>query len=699
MSDSMAMPSIARPYPTQGWSVQYPSPFFDIASTYMPQTIREMMRWFKYYSVMDDIAASTIRRLAAFPVTKIVFEEPDKDKRKLYEELFEDQLGLKSFLVRIGLDYFTFGNAFVSVLYPFKRFLVCMSPTKVSKDPEDHASKPCGAWSDIRRTEYKWKKKWFWGKCKKCGAQETRFEVVDRYLPMRSAIRLKCWDPEQIEILSADECVGEVYYYRPSDQVVKAIERGDRYTLETIPKVFLDAVRMGGAVRLDPRWVYHFKRQARSDTKNSGWGIGVLAGVLKKLFYKQVLLKAQEQLAHQHIVPLWVLYPSTSGDLNPFTDINLGTWRSTVERQIARWRRDPNYIPIMPIPLGFQQIGGDQSEAGIHQQLEAVNKDIIAGMGTLYELVFGGLSYSAASVSVRLAENDFSSYQHDLNRVAQQFIVGNVCRFIGLKPVKTRLQSLKMADDVQQKTALAQLLQFGVVSKRRLLEVYDIDADEDKEWREQELKDASKEMIETAIAQARAQAAGSEELQKAQIRMQLRMQRLQQEVQMELAEEAGMDPQAVEAAAQGVQEGGGFREVNVAGEPQPTQQEQVLQAMGGMAGGKGGGGGGGPPGKGGKGGGGDQGGGGSTMGAGGNQMMAEYARTLGAMPGDLQLQMLTQLDTSNPQMGQAVRAQMAAQGGGGKGKGSTSKGTPKPGQMDMRPQPKQKPPRRATKSV
>ena len=102
-------------------------------------------------------------------------------------------------------------------------------------------------------------------------------------------------------------------------------------------------------------------------------------------------------------------------------------------------------------------------------------------------------------------------------------------------------------------------------------------------------------------------------------------------------------------------------------------------------------------------------GGGGKAGAGGAagadpmaaQLVASHARTIGMMPGDLQLQMLSQIDATNPMLGMQIRDQMSAAGGGGKGgkKTSTSSGTPKPGQMDMRPQPKQKPPRRRTASV
>lgn len=660
------MSSVTSPYTNSG-AIPYPSPYFDIASTYLPKTFKEMMRWFKYYSVMDDIAASTIERLASFPVTRIIFECKDKKQRDIYEDVFLNQIGLKSRAREVGLDYFTFGNVFISIQYPFTRWLVC-------------TIKGCGKAEQIQRADWAWKRMHFVGHCRKCGAKDVRFEIRDVYKPQRAGIRIRRWDPEQIEVRAADECVGEQYFYEISRQTRDAVERGDRYMLERCPKSFLDAIRIGGVVRLDPAKVFHFRRAARSDSNNPGLGLGILAGVLKKLFYKQVLLKAQEVLAKQHIVPLWILYPAGNNNTDVFQDMNASQWRSRLERDLNRWVRDPNHKVISPIQIGLEQLGGTQAEAGLHQQLESVNKDILAGMGVPMEFVMGGLSWSGASVTVRLLENFFISYQDDMVRLMQHFIIDNICDFLRLPRVRIRMQNLRMADDVQMKTALFQMNQANIVSRHSLLETFDIDYDEDKKWRDKEFKDLTKEAIEQALATARAQAVSTEAMQKAQIRMELRLRKMQMEVEQELAEEAGMDPEAVEVAKQEVEARGGPQRLSVTGQPQD---------------------GGGAP-------------GGSDAGVAPGvgvapiqdpqYVQAALVKVILGMHGDQRQQTLDRMSVEAPDLFAAVQQQMGRQGAGGgksgkKPGGSTSKSTPKPGQMDMRPQPKQKPPRRQTASV
>lgn len=652
----------SQTYPNLGsGAISYPSPYFDIASTFLPKTWKEMMRWYKYYSVMDDIAASTIERLASFPVTRIIFEEKNPEQRKIYESVFLHQMGLKARSREIGLDYHTFGICLVSLQFPFTRWLICPQCKHIDK---------------IERVEWTWKRMQFVGRCKACDTRDVKFVIRDTYKPQKTGIRVRRWDPEQVEVRAADECHGEVFYYEVSKPTREAIERGDRYVLQYVPKAMLDAVRMGGVIRLDPSKVFVFKRAARSDSSTPGFGVSILAGVLKKLFYKQVLLKAQEALAKQHIVPLWILFPAAGANVDPFQEMNIANWRSRVERDINRWKRDPNYMPIMPIAVDVKQIGGDQAEAGIHQQLDAINKDVIAGMGVPQELVMGGLSYSSASVTVRLLENYFLSYQDDLLRVLQHFVVDNVCQFLGLKPVTIRLQQLKMVDDVQQKAQLFQMAMQGVLSKHTLLEAFDIDYDADKEWRRKELKDQAEEMIEQAVATARAQAASNEAAQKAQIRMQMRMQKIQMEVAEELQGQAGMDSQAIAAAQAEMEAQGG--PVQIGPDGAPIQQPGAPGSEGEVAPGVG-------------------------MQAAGADMQNQqkavdaHARTLLSVPGDLRQQLLDQMSVTDPEYASAVQQRMSAAGVEDTAGGSSKK--PKPGQVDKRPQPKQKPPRRATKSI
>ena len=89
--------------------------------------------------------------------------------------------------------------------------------------------------------------------------------------------------------------------------------------------------------------------------------------VLKDTFYLQILRKAREALAQEHIVPMRVLFPQQETVARRIhIRRSLDSWKSRIEGEVAKWKYDPNYISDSSLPIGSQTIGRD-SRAMLHQ--------------------------------------------------------------------------------------------------------------------------------------------------------------------------------------------------------------------------------------------------------------------------------------------------------------------------------------------
>src|ERR1700729_2027856 len=108
-------------------AVAYPSPFFDVAHTYLPTTVKQMFRWCRYYFLTNAPLNAVIFKMSEYPVTDIIFDHSSDDLKSKWREYFQDHLRYRAFQVEVGLDYFTYGNAFISIGYPFKKYLSCSS--------------------------------------------------------------------------------------------------------------------------------------------------------------------------------------------------------------------------------------------------------------------------------------------------------------------------------------------------------------------------------------------------------------------------------------------------------------------------------------------------------------------------------------------------------------------------------------------
>lgn len=636
----------------------YPSPFFDIANTRNPPSYKALFDYCQTYATSHPLVSTVIQRLAHYPITKILIEHETSDVQDQWERILRDHLKLRSKLQEFNLDYFAIGNAFVTVMFPFMRYLRC-------------SNESCKAEFEMRAVkEYKLHQRSLLGKCETCD-QSVTWEVFDKDIKDPKQIRLVALPAKQIDI-DYNEITGhKKYTYMISAKMKKQIQSGDREILQTVPWIFIEAALTNKGVTLDPTRVYHYCRPSISSL-NTPWGMPLVMPVLKNLYLMQVFLKAREQIAHEHVVPLRVIFPMPNQASDPVADLNLSTWVGKLENELKKWRQDPNYIPIMPIGIGTAFLGGDANALSVAREVSEMNRDIIAGMMVPMEFVYGGLTFSGSSVSLRMLENDFLNLRESTLELVNGFIVPLIAKYLDYPLPKVKFSDLRTADDVQKQAQTLSLVQAGYASVRRLLEDSGFDPEEEFEEMKKEAETMGEILAEKGKGQAKAQGEmmlmGQEYQLKAQIRAMVR----QQGVQTDLAQ--AMGPNASQEEIMAAQ-----NQLTAQGAFQPPNQGMVHQYM--LAGGSG---------KGSGGGGGGEGGGGDVR-----QIVGIWAAELAQKTTANREATLSRIRANHPAIASTLEETLAqmqgslAEGGGGR---SASK-------VDRRPSPEQKPERRKQRNV
>ncbi len=448
--------------PSSGLS--YPSPFFDIAHTYLPATVKHLFRWCRYYFLTNPLINCVTFKLSQYPITDLVIDHESEGLREWWTNYLQRHLRYRPFQAEVGLDYYVYGNAFISLVYPFRKLLICSS---------------CKAVHEAKRIRKYWvfTSQRFRLTCPKCGKQNVA-QPYDHYIKDPSGVRLRRWNPENIQV-DHNELTGETtYYYQLSQFLTNEITIGKKSVVECIPQAFIDAVRQQKNLVLNQSELFHFKRPSLAD-QDRGWGIPLLLPVLKDLFYLQIMRKAQEAICLEAILPMRVLFPQpASGSADPFTSVNLVDWRDHVAQEIARWRWDPNYVAIMPLPIGQQTIGGDGKALLLTGEIVQWSDQIIMGMGVPLEFVKGGASWAGTNLSMRMVENFFLEYL-GRHRDLIDWIVTRVAAYLDKPKVDCRFKPFKMADDLQRKAYLAQLNASGKISDTTLLADADLNQEDE----------------------------------------------------------------------------------------------------------------------------------------------------------------------------------------------------------------------------
>jgi hypothetical protein len=533
----------------------YPSPFFDVAKNYMPRSIKETFDWCTYYQLTNPLISAVVNKLATYPITDLVYEEENQGVADLYREIFEDQFLLRTFLIEANLDRYTYGNCFISVAFPFTKILKC---------------KNCSSEKPASESGYKWKGLQFYHTCAACnhhGPSTVRDEPVRAH----KKIRLIRWNPKNITI-NYNEITGRSqYFYSMPRHMRNDITLGKPYVIESVPQAFIEAIKKKKTIMLESDKLFHSRRPSISrDPSDSGWGAPLILPVLKDIFFLQVLRKAQEAVALEHIVPMRVLFPQITTDgNNPYAQINLQDWQKEVTLQVKKWRMDNNHIPVMPVPVGYQMIGGQGRSLLLHQELRIYNDQIIAGMGVPTGFFYGEAQYSGASVNLRALENEFLGNRQDMLRLVD-FIKDRVAAFLDLPKIKLKFKPFKMADDIQRAQFDMNLANGGMISRRTFLESRDFNYESEQELIKKESDIYARSQREQTIKQTETQG----EAMLVQTRYQVQSQFMQQSAQQQ------MQPQpqpGQEQAQQGAQPG---QQQPQPGQQQPGQEQQATSPDG-----------------------------------------------------------------------------------------------------------------------
>lgn len=419
----------------------YPSPYLNLSDYQMPKSMVEIFKWCRYFYKFDSLIGGAVNALARFPVTDIIFDDiealPDNWDRKkdsptleIYRQVFKD-LRIQDELIKIGIDYWLYGNCFV-----FGEF------EEMSPDPE--------AYSDIR-----WKR-------------------IFRLDPSKITIDI---DPLTQEKTFKWEVPAKVR------RIVREKKPKDKY--DSIPEVIRKAVRENKTVVLNSKNIYHFSREGESGD-GSVWGTPLILNVMKQIAYRNLLRQAQEAIAREHVVPFRIYYLNPTDRMDPQAN-----WNNTAQAfasQLEKASRDPNHKLVSPVPVDVINLGGQGRALMLTPEIDQLQAEILAGMGVPREFIFGGVSYSAASISLRTLENQFITYRLLLVDFMNNFIIKRMAEVRGewrspmddVYLITASLADLKMQDDVQQKQMIINLNAANKISDEYMYNMLGIDRDKMK---------------------------------------------------------------------------------------------------------------------------------------------------------------------------------------------------------------------------
>ena len=477
-------------------SWKFPNPFFDIASEYIPNDIHTILEWAEYIYMTFGTWRSASRRVVRYFLTEIVLEGESDEEREDYKKFLDDDLHLLTELAQIGDDFLVYGNVFVSVYFPFERFLIC---------PECHTQYHSQAIPyTFNATDITMR-----AECVKC-AYKGPFNHEDRRSPSQEGVKLIRWNPKQIK-LEIHPVSGDTEYYwdMPSDFVNK-LREGDEFHLRSTPWSIIECIRQkdgstdGRLFKFSKDSLYHMKETNLAGLPILGWGIPPIIPNFKLAYYIQVLRRYDEAIAFDFIVPFRVIYPETSSSgEDPLKLHATDQFVSRMQDMIRRHRQDPTSVQVAPYKVGYQMLGGEGNQLTPKDQIAQAIDELLNALGYPAELYRGSLNIQAFPVALRLFEKTWGSMVDGFNDLIR-WILSRVSRHFMWGEITGSLRSVTLADDLERKALALQAAAGMDISKGTAYQPFGIDF-MDEQSRVVEEQKAIQQLQQEAMEDSQAQ--------------------------------------------------------------------------------------------------------------------------------------------------------------------------------------------------
>ena len=401
----------------------------------------EILQYCRYFFNYDSIVQAAVRSLTNYAVTKPTFSITSSSKvakrnlKILEKHLFQKYKLLDKLLIA-GLDYFTYGNHFMmcyNTQESDKTILRPVSPLEMSLDEEPMTGE----------TEYYWK----------------IAKPIARMIENRN-------DPDY-----RTKYANFMREFPEADIVVKAYHEEKPLLLRN-------------------ENIYHLRMVSDSGS-NHHWGFPYILPAMKLLVYRNILRRAQEAIARQHIIPKTMFY------LNPVGDekYNLSMYKQAADvlkEKLEGLNDRPNDMLVSPVPVGVVYSGGQARSLMVTPDIQQVEDEILAALGTVREFVFGGLNYSGTMVSLRTLENKIEPFRQQLINLIKHLYLPTAIDDLELdfpaEEVNVKLMSLRTADDIQSKTFYMSAWQSGIISSNTFTEILGFDPVEEAQHKLTDVK-------------------------------------------------------------------------------------------------------------------------------------------------------------------------------------------------------------------
>ena len=448
------------------FSKPFLTPWLDYATVAVPDSHTMAIWWAQYMWATDGVYRTAMQRVASHFITEIEFPDLPADEENEWKDVFEKHLQFRTELQYAAEEFLCYGNLFQSIYIPFERFLKCGA---------------CGFEQPIRQVDYavdlstegvRWRHK---GGCRACGVS-TVLTCVDRASKALDRVRYNRYYPSDIGLSFNPFSREKSFTWKPNDQFVNSVRAGVRTAIDTTPMVVLEAIARNARVEFDHDRIIHFAENSLSGMQANGWGIPRAISCFRAAWLNQLNNKMDQAVAIDYTLGMRLISPApTNGGQDPMVAGGMEQFVARMAEIAQTHRNNPTAYYSTPYPVNYQFLGGEGGQLMPFEKLKFRQQEYLNQLGVPVEYHQGTLSVQAAPMALRLFEMFWQTIPQLYNDILA-WTVKLISESMGLKSTTVKMQRTTIADDMERKSALLQLMSANQLSPQTALAPFGINA-------------------------------------------------------------------------------------------------------------------------------------------------------------------------------------------------------------------------------
>lgn len=445
---------------------KYTDPLFLPSRHRIPKSFSDVLLFCQWLYSSNQSFRQAVKRLVAHGVTKLSFvgDAGSKEDREELDKNCRKHVKIMRSLRLAGEDYVAYGACFLRIYFPFVRQLV----DDRGSTTRTYALKmfpPGSVTFDLKTLTYEvpdplQRDKPF--------SSRSRISLKFRDVKKRSfkGIKLLRLDPRYVKLHYSSWSDDRQVQYSFEPRMKTRIRKGDLFEVNRAPEEVLRCVRDGRDLLFKKDSVFCMINETVSGFLEGGFGLPETIMSFPNLYKMSLYDRLDESFSHESMAPYRWISPS---QMPAEGSIDGSQFLTSVRRGIKEQRMDRTAISTSPIPITYQEMGGNGKNL-VPKELRAYEQQqLLEGLGIPAELHSGSLRLDQIPYATRIFESAHSDLFEGLSDAAG-WAVEKISRFIYNETFEALMEPSSVGDDLARRAMLRDLYMAQEIPRRVLMD-------------------------------------------------------------------------------------------------------------------------------------------------------------------------------------------------------------------------------------